>query len=336
MPNPHGYLFYFDDGSEILTFPVTPSELSIKVGSKNKVVTLISEGDINILKSPSLIEIEFEARFPMRKYPYSRKVSGFKTYFDKLKELKEDKKPFNFIVERTTPNGKRTWDTELKVALEEFELKENADEGDDVLVEITLKQYKDYGVKILANNLTTSTSSNNNRGTNNKGDTSSNYTVKSGDCLWNIAKAAYGDGSKWRIIYEANKSVIESTAKKYGRSSSSDGHWIYPNTKLVIPSVNDAANLNVQKLGSGSSGSSGSSNESVKSTQMNVILTELMAQKRTNGSGSSNSSSSSNNSNTSSSSNKSSTTGTDISKIMDASKLKGNSGQNVMGKVFYD
>jgi len=85
----NGYLFYFECDSDVLTFPITPSELSINVGSKNKVVTLISEGDINILKSPSLTEIEFEARFPMRQYPYARPVQSFVDYyFEKFKDLK--------------------------------------------------------------------------------------------------------------------------------------------------------------------------------------------------------------------------------------------------------
>ena len=36
------------------------------------------------------------------------------------------------------------------------------------------------------------------------------YTVKSGDCLYNIAKKYYGDGSKYTKIYEANKKIIGS------------------------------------------------------------------------------------------------------------------------------
>ena len=87
----NGYDFYFKDGEEVLTFPITPSELTISVGSKNKVVTLINEGDINILKSPSLTEIEFTARFPMRRYPYARDYHHFEHYFDKFKELKEQR-----------------------------------------------------------------------------------------------------------------------------------------------------------------------------------------------------------------------------------------------------
>lgn len=235
----NGYDFYFKDGSDVLTFPITPSELSIKVGSNNKVVTLINEGDVNILKSPALIEVEFDARFPMRKYPYSREVSDFETYFDKIKDLKENRKSFRFIVARTTLKDKKSWDTNLLVALEDFELQESADEGDDVIITFKLKQYKEYGVKKLDaskygvkkpkfnSNIGSSRTTNAPLG--------GAYTVKSGDCLWNIAKQYYGDGSQWTKIYNANKSSIEANAKSHGKSSSSNGHWIYPGATLTIP-----------------------------------------------------------------------------------------------------
>lgn len=233
----NGYNFYFADGSDVLTFPITPGELDIKVGSNNKVITLINEGDINILKSPSLTEIEFEARFPMRKYPYSRDVSSFETYFDKFKELKEDKKSFRFIVTRMTPSGKRLWDTNILVSLEDFSINENADEGDDVLITFNLKQYKEFGVKVLkvSKEKTSTSTSNKPRTEGSNAPKSEVYTVKSGDCLWNIAKRYYGSGAKYTVIYKANKNVIETTAKKYGKKSSSNGHWIYPGTKLTIP-----------------------------------------------------------------------------------------------------
>lgn len=241
----YGYNFYFSDDGDVLTFPITPGELKITVGSNNKVVTLINEGDINILKSPTLTEVEFEARFPMRKYPYSRTPASFQAYFDMFKELKEDKKPFRFIVTRTTPNGKRLWDTNLLMALEEMELLESADEGDDVLINFKLKQYKEYGVKtiqIKAKAPTTTSTAKKARPTKKtvtkKTTTKSKnqtYTVKKGDCLWNISKRFYGNGAKWKKIYTANKSIIEKTAKKYGKKSSSNGHWIYPGTKLTIP-----------------------------------------------------------------------------------------------------
>lgn len=62
------------------------------------------------------------------------------------------------------------------------------------------------------------------------------YTVRSGDNLWSIARKYYGgSGSDWNKIYDANKDVIEETARKYGKANSNNGWWIYPGTVLVIP-----------------------------------------------------------------------------------------------------
>lgn len=227
-----GYDFYFKvDDNTVLLFPITPGELTITVGSNNEVVNLINEGDINLLKSPALIEVEFEARFPMRKYPYSREPYDFQDYLNTFKKLKEDKQPFRFIVSRKRPN----WDTNIQMALEEFELNETQDEGDDVIITFKLKQHKDYGVKILKkNDTTTSTSSKPREEMGKTKNKNVSYTVVRGDCLYLIAKKFYNDGSKWPLIYKANKSAIEADAKKHGKSSSSNGHVIYPGLKLII------------------------------------------------------------------------------------------------------
>lgn len=49
------------------------------------------------------------------------------------------------------------------------------------------------------------------------------YTVVKGDCLWNIAKKFYGSGTKYTIIYNANKSIIKNPS------------LIYPGQVLMIP-----------------------------------------------------------------------------------------------------
>ncbi len=61
------------------------------------------------------------------------------------------------------------------------------------------------------------------------------YTVVSGDTLWKISSRLLGSGADYMQIYNANSGVIESAAKAQGKSSSSNGHWIYPGMTLTIP-----------------------------------------------------------------------------------------------------
>ena len=76
----------------------------------NKTVTLINEGEINILKKPGLTDIEFEAEIPQVKHPYAVYKNGFKDagyFMDIFEGLKTGKKPFQFIVCRQTTRGGR-------------------------------------------------------------------------------------------------------------------------------------------------------------------------------------------------------------------------------------
>lgn len=61
------------------------------------------------------------------------------------------------------------------------------------------------------------------------------HTVVSGDTLWALAVKYYGAGVQYTKIYNANSTVIEEAAKAHGKSSSENGHWIYPGTVLNIP-----------------------------------------------------------------------------------------------------
>ena len=230
-------MYYFFLGETLL--PVAPAKLNTKIKNQNKTVELINESQVNILKDAGLTEISFEALFPNTKYPFAAYTDGYKGasyYLELLEKYKVSKKPFQFIVVRKTPAGKVLFYTNMKVSLEEYEVKESAKDGFDMPVSIELKQYKSYGAKTAKIKSSSSGTSNVKKNSSRDSkDSAKSYVIRSGDTLWNIAKQEYGDATDWKKIYEANKSTIESAAKDHGKTSSSNGHWIYPGTKIVLP-----------------------------------------------------------------------------------------------------
>ena len=203
------YNFYL--GSTLL--PVAPEKLTTKISGNNKTYTLLNESQINVLKSAGLTEIEFDILLPNVKHPFAVYDGSFNKadyYLGLLETMKSSKSSFQFIVTRTLPNGSVLVGTNIKVSLESYTIKEDADNyGFDMVVTVKLKQYREYATKVVA--VTISKTSSTRSIDDETVPTSSGaqtYTVKSGDCLWNIAKKFYGSGSKYTTIYNANKSVI--------------------------------------------------------------------------------------------------------------------------------
>ena len=220
------YYFYLDK----LLLPIAPEKLQLKIGNNNKTLTLINEGEINILKKAKLTEIDFDVLLPNVKYPFATYNNSFQnaSYFlENIEKLKTSEKPFQFIVSRKMPNGKILFDTNIKVSLEDYTISEEAEEGFDVKVTIKLKQYKDYSTKTVQITIkqerprpvvvqTPSRPAT-------TAPTTRTYTVVRGDCLWDIAKKYYGNGSQYSKIYNANRDKIKNPS------------LIYPGQVFVIP-----------------------------------------------------------------------------------------------------
>jgi len=223
--------YYFYLGNVLL--PIPPKKLELKVNNKNKTYDLINYSEINVLKNPGLTSIEFEVILPNTKYPFAMYKNNFqnaKYYLEILEKLKVNRSAFQFIVVRKFPNNKGIFDTNMKVALEDYTITDTTDEGFDIKVKIKLKQYREYSTKTVKVTIkqyklpvVTRTITTNNTATAPAKPSGQNYTVKRGDCLWNIAKRFYGNGSKYTTIYNANRDKIKNP------------NLIYPNQVLWIP-----------------------------------------------------------------------------------------------------
>ncbi|MCI1999551.1 MAG: LysM peptidoglycan-binding domain-containing protein [Clostridia bacterium] len=199
------YEFYLGD----LLLPVAPESLQIKIKNQNSTVTLINESEFNFIKAPGLSELSFDMRIPAVKYPfanYNGDLKNQKYYLDKLKKLKNDKKPFRFIVNREMPDGTGLYDTNIRVSLEDYTIKEQAGDGFDITVSITLKEYNDIKTSVvnIADDGTATIEKQRETDNSPEPQEDKSYTVKSGDTLWVLAKKFYDDGSKYADIAKAN------------------------------------------------------------------------------------------------------------------------------------
>ena len=64
------YKLYLDG----VLFPVAPSKVTVKINNQNETVTLINEGEANILKAAGLSDVEFQIQ--NIRLPYIQRLSG--------------------------------------------------------------------------------------------------------------------------------------------------------------------------------------------------------------------------------------------------------------------
>lgn len=127
-----------------------------------------------------------------------------------------------FIVSRVSPSGQLLYDSNMKVSLEDYTVTEDAAKGPDVTAAITLKQYKEFATKIVQKTDSGAVKTETQRNAASAPSVNT-YTVKSGDCLWTIAKKYYGNGAQYTKIYNANKDKIKNP------------NLIYAGQVLIIP-----------------------------------------------------------------------------------------------------
>lgn len=183
-----------------MQIPIPPETMRTRIKNRNKTISLVNRGEINILKATGLTEITFKMLLPNANYPFNQSIIGKSYhaayYIDQLEQLKLSSDPFQFIIVRMTDGGELLNMTNLKCTLEDYSLDEDAREGYDFYANVVLKEYREWGAKKIdiktnANGEKVGTTEAT-RSTTGKASTPDTVTAKSGDTLQSICKKYLG------------------------------------------------------------------------------------------------------------------------------------------------
>ncbi|MDL2301126.1 LysM peptidoglycan-binding domain-containing protein [Lachnospiraceae bacterium OttesenSCG-928-D06] len=192
--------FWLQKGSDKFELPVKPSDFTVSVMHRNTVVNVIQLGDINLMGKTGLREISLSSFFPAKDYNFSNNSNRKKplTYVEKLDKWRKSGDPVRVII---------TGVLNMECSIESFVYGEQDATG-DIYYTLQLKEYKK--IKTKKATVTIATVQPSTRETKKEDSNSGKtYTVKSGDCLWKIAKQFYGNGAEYMKIYNANTDKIK-------------------------------------------------------------------------------------------------------------------------------
>lgn len=194
----------------------------------HQTVELVNRGEVLLKGNRKLTTISFSSHFPSEKRRYCQCTpKAPKAYAKLLQKLERNKTVVTLYI-----SGMLSMDCLITAFTWGVQ-----DGTKDYYYELSFTEYVETVKKTSTGKKSTSTttkkktSSTPHRTTNKK---STTYTIKKGDTLSLIAKKKLGKSSLASTLYKNNKTVIETAAKKHGRKSSANGHYIYPGTKLVI------------------------------------------------------------------------------------------------------
>ncbi|KQC48533.1 peptidoglycan-binding protein [Geobacillus sp. Sah69] len=211
--------FWFRYGRESLQLPVNPSSFEVASPYGIEVIEVNNLGEATIPKNRGLREFRFESFLPAKydpAYCVHNRIIPPTDFISIVEKWRDAEKPIRFIV--TTAN------INTLVLIPEFIYRPSPPGSPgEVQFSISLKEYR---VPVIKKLTTSSKLSAKPKRPPKSEPKPKIYVVKKGDSLWKIAQNSniYGDGSKWRQIYEANKKMI-------GKNP----NGIKPGMKLVIP-----------------------------------------------------------------------------------------------------
>lgn len=194
----------FNGEKEKIRLPVLPEKVKISMGTNDQSVDVAGLGEILIAQSRKATEFSFSSFFPAAAFPgiavsYLTKPTALR---DKLTEWKNSDKPVHLII---TGLG-----IDVYCRITKFVPSEEGGDVGTVNYDITFKEYREPKVRQVKVEISTKTATvQQNTARTDNTTTALTYTVKKGDCLWNIAKKLLGSGAKYTQIFNLNRNIIK-------------------------------------------------------------------------------------------------------------------------------
>lgn len=197
-----------------MLFPVAPQKIEVKIPSGNETIELIDGSQMNILKIPELSDISFSVELPgMAGRSYAVYENGFQPpgyYLEKLEQMVLNREAMQLQIVRMLPNGTSLHNNKLDVSIEDYTVTDDAKEGVDTTLKLSLKQYTQkntYTTSLTAaldGSMIMSVQRQRTTPMSASVMQTAVVTALAGDTLWSIAKRYLGDGSKFSQLAALN------------------------------------------------------------------------------------------------------------------------------------
>ena len=203
MSTNNKYQIWMEGDGVKFQLPVNPETIKMSQNGANESVTIANLGESTLIQNPKALVISFSSFFPAKHFSgcNPKRIAIPHYYIYGILGWQSRKTPIKLYITGCAISH--------SVTIENFQYSQSGGDVGTYDYSITLKRYTPIKVVQLdVNKLKKTASVKNTSARVNTQSKPKTYTVKDGDCLFNIAKKYYGDGSQLNKIYNANKNVI--------------------------------------------------------------------------------------------------------------------------------
>jgi len=199
--------FWLIVGSVQLRFPVNPESFAYSSPFNYEETEVEGLGDVTNIGFRGLKEFTISTFWPRDYNPAYCNYSGFRSpdsFIETIEKWRNGRAPVRYVV--TGIKG-----ANHLVTIRDFEVEaEKAGSPGDIYFTLTLKEFRKPTIKVVDTSKPKTSATAKPRPSAQKPATVKLYPVKANDSLYKIAARndVYGDGNKWRKIYDANTKVI--------------------------------------------------------------------------------------------------------------------------------